>query len=93
MKDNTKWIFVLMLLAVIIFYSCSSFKSMQRELSDEYEEKIQDIKSYYYQVYESILDEYGYLYYSLEDSPDNTLPLERFTHPDDLRFPLKDYRP
>ena len=93
MKDNTKWIFVLLLFAVIIFYSCSSFKSMQRELADEYKEKIQDVKSHYYQIYEDIRDEYGFLYYSIENDPDCEFALDKFTHPDDLRFPLEDYWP
>lgn len=93
MDDKSKIFILLVILVLVIFYSCDSYHDMKSDLSEKYADQVYDVKSYYYHLYEDILYEYSHMYYEFEDDPGRTVPMENFPDPEDLRFPIEDYLP
>lgn len=84
---------VIALLVVILVASYSCSRSELNDLKQQHEEELESVKEHYYEIYEDIRGDYSYIYYEYMDDPGRTFPMDNFTDPDDLRFPIKDYTP
>lgn len=93
MKDNTPYIFVIILLLICLLKSCDYASNQKKELSEKYGEDMEDVRCYYYYLYEDLFREYEHMYIEYEEDPGRTLPMSDFTHPDDVVFPIEKYVP
>ena len=93
MKDDIWYFVIIGLLLVVLIKSCDYNDSKIEAIEETHRAEFNEMREYYYGLYEDIADDYYYIYYHYEEDPGRTLSMDEFTDPDDLRFPIIDYQP
>lgn len=89
-RDNIE-IRLLMVIALLIgclFWSRSCSDSDLKEAEQQHQEEIEELEGKYFKLYDELYGEYMDLYYACEYDPGSSVPLEDFTHPEDLPYPF-----